>query len=482
MSRSLADLRAACASPLPHPDAAGMETIGRETLAWVVQHLATLPEQPIGLSATRAEMEAMLRRPLEESGRPFVDVLADFAGKVAPYAFRTNHPRFLAFIPAAPTVYSVLGDFLCAACNFFAGVWLEASGPAQVELIVLDWFKQLLGLPKEAGGLLTSGGSEANLTALVAAREMLSWEQRGRAVLYVAEQRHWSIDRAARIIGLHPSQVRALPADVDFRLIPDVLTAAIAEDRAAGKHPWTAVANGGATNSGAVDPLNSLAEMCQRERIWLHVDAAYGWPAVLTEAGRANLSGIERADSLTLDPHKWLAQTYEAGCVLVRDGSRLPAAFAIRPEYMQDVEPGEDEVNFCDLGLALTRRFKALKVWLSLQVLGIGWYRRLVERCFQLAELSQHLLEETGCFEMLSRQLSIVCFRHVPAGMLPERLDGWNLALVESLRKTGRVFLSSTRLRGQVYLRFCFVNWRTTTADVEEAIGLLRSLAGHNSP
>ncbi len=315
------------------------------------------------------------------------------------------------------------------------------------------------------------------LTALVAARETLSREERGRAVLYVGEQRHWSIDRAARIMGLHPDQVRPLPADVDFRLSPIALAAAIAADRAAGRQPWAAVAGAGATNRGAVDPLDALADICQRERVWLHVDAAYGWPAVLTEKGQAVLAGIGRADSLTLDPHKWLAQTYEAGCVLVRDGSRLSAAFSMRPEYMQDVEPAEDEVNFCDRGLALTRRFRALKIWLSLQVLGLGWYRRLVERCCLLAELSQKLLEEAGCFEVLSRQLSIVCFRHVPTDRVPEQLDAWNLALVEALRKTGRVFLSSTRLRGQVYLRFCFVNWRTTTADVEEAVVLLRHLA-----
>ncbi len=475
MPPSLAELRDACAAPLPHPDAAEMESLGQQTLSWVVQHLATLPEQPIGVSASRAAMEALLRRPLEETGRPFSDVLSDFADKVSPYAFRTNHPRFLAFIPAAPTVYSLLGDFLCAATNFFAGVWLEAAGPAQVELIVLDWFKELLGFPPEASGVLTGGGSEANLTALVAARETLSWEERSRAVLYVSEQRHWSTDRAARIMGLHPTQVRPIPVDGEFRLSLDALSGAIAEDRQAGRHPWAVVVNAGATNTGAVDSLDAVTGVCHRERVWLHIDAAYGWTAVLTEEGRAELAGIGRADSLTLDPHKWLAQTYEAGCVLVRDGSRLPAAFAIRPEYMQDVEPAEDEVNFCDRGLALTRRFRALKIWLSLQVLGLGWYRRLVERCLLLAELSQRLLEEAGCFEVLPRRLSIVCFRHVPAGVTDDRLDDWNLAIVERVRKTGRVFFSSTRLRGRVYLRFCFINWRTTTADVEEAVRLLRS-------
>jgi glutamate/tyrosine decarboxylase-like PLP-dependent enzyme len=454
-----------------------MDALGRQTLAWIVQHLATLPEQPIGRTAGRAEMESLLRQPLSESGRPFADVLADFAENVAPYAYRTNHPRFLAFIPSTPTYYSLLGDILCAGTNFFAGVWLEASGPAQVELTVLDWFKEMLGYPAEASGVLTGGGSEANLTALVAAREPLPPDDRARAVLYVSEQRHWSIDRAARIIGLLPHQIRPLPLDEDFRLQPSTLAGAIAEDRAAGRLPWLAVANAGTTSTGSIDPLDSLSTLCHREGIWLHVDAAYGWPAVLTPEGRAALAGIGQADSLTLDPHKWLAQTFEAGCVLVRDGPRLPAAFAMRPEYMQDVEPAADEVNFCDHGLALTRRFRALKVWLSLQVLGLGWYRRLIEHDCLLAELGQHLLERAGVFEVLSRRLSIVCFRYLPGRV--SDADRLNLALVESLRATGRVFLSSTRLRGRVYLRFCFVNWRTTTADVEEAVHLLTDLGAN---
>lgn len=473
---SLDDLRAACAAPLPHPDPDQMEQLGQQAFAWVVRHLADLADLPVGRSAARSEMETLLRRPLPEQGRPFADVLGEFAERIVAHTFHPQHPRFFAFIPSGPSYYSFLGDVLCAGSNLFAGVWLEASGPAQVELLVLDWFKDWLGYPASAQGVLTGGGSEANLTALVAARETLTFEQRGRAVLYVGEQRHWSVDRAARIIGLRPEQLRPV-ATADFRLRPDLLAHLVQEDRAAGRHPWAVVAVAGATNTGCVDPLPAVSEVCQREQLWLHVDAAYGWTAALTEEGKCLLTGIERADSLTLDPHKWLAQTYEAGCVLVRDGRRLTDAFALRPEYMQDVEPDEDEVNFCDRGIALTRRFRALKIWLSLQVLGLDWHRRLVEHCCRLAELAQLLLEAEPDFEILSpARLSIVCFRHHPVGV-EQQLDDWNRRLVEALRDTGRVFLSSTRLNGCVALRFCFVNWRTTTADVEEAVRLLRELA-----
>ena len=449
-----------------------------QALDWLLNHHATLPDQPIGRSASRAEMEQLLREPPPEDGRPFAEVLAAFADKVAPHACRVNHPRFLAFVPGAPTFLSVLGDLLCAGTNFFAGVWLEAAGPAQVELVVLDWFREWLGMPPGTMGILTGGGSEANLTALVAAREPLSEEERRRAVLYVAEQRHWSVDRAAKVMGLQSDQVRPVPADDAFRLAPEALARAVAEDRRAGLRPWAVVANAGAVNTGAVDPLGRLADLCLEHRLWFHIDAAYGWTAVLTPEGRQELDGIDRADSITLDPHKTLAQAFEVGCVLVRDGRLLRQAFTLRPEYMQDVAPADDEVNFADYGVALTRRFRALKIWLSLKVLGVGWFRALAERSRRLADYGQALLEAAGCFEILSpRRLSIVCFRFVPPGTIDESaLDRLNLALIDAVRATGRAFLSSTRLRGRTAIRFCFVNWRTTAGDVEEVVNLLAAL------
>jgi glutamate/tyrosine decarboxylase-like PLP-dependent enzyme len=480
---SLESLRCRLQNPLPHPSAEEVRVMGTQTLDWLLRHLSTLGEQVIGRTGSRAELEALLREPPPQEGQPFAEVLADFQDKVAAYAFRTNHPRFLAFIPGAPNVLSVLGDMLIAGTNFFAGVWLEASGPAQVELLVLDWFKEFLGYPAAARGILTTGGSEANLTALLVARQQLSFEERNRAILYVTEHRHWSVDRAARVIGLRPDQLCPVPADPHYRLQPEALLEAVQRDRKAGRLPWAVIANAGATNTGTVDPLEALAEVCREQKLWLHVDAAYGWPAVLIPEGKETLRGIERADSLTLDPHKWFGQTFEVGCLLVREGRLLAETFAMRPEYMQDVEPADDEVNFADHGLALTRRFRALKIWLSVKVLGVRWFRDLVERCCRLADFAELLLRRSPVFEVLCpRQLSIVCFRHVPVGFRARKeadeqeVDRRNLTLIEELRKTGRAFISSTRLHGRVALRFCFVNWRTTAADVEEAMRLLTAI------
>jgi glutamate/tyrosine decarboxylase-like PLP-dependent enzyme len=447
---------------------------------WLLRDFATLPDQVVGRTASRAELEALLREPPPEQPEAFARVLEQFQDRVAAYAFRPNHPRFFAFIPSAPTFLSALGDFLCAGTNHFDGVWLEAAGPSEVELVVLDWFKEFLGYPAAACGIITSGGSEANLTALVVAREPLALGDRGRAVLYASEQRHWSVDRAAKIIGWSPEQVCALPVDARFTLRPDALREAVRRDREAGLVPWALVANAGATGSGAVDPLAPLADICREEKLWFHVDAAYGWPVVLIPEGRGMRDGISRSDSVTLDPHKWFGQTFEAGCILVREGARLPGAFAMRPDYMQDVEPARDEINFADYGLALTRRFRALKIWLSVKVLGLGWFRAMVARCCRLADLGQLLLQGSPRFEILCpRQLSVVCFRYVPAGASrfdAAKLDQLNLDIIEGLRKTGRAFLSSTRLGGRVALRFCFVNFRTTAGDVEEVVELLERI------
>lgn len=467
-SPSLDTLRQACVDPLPHPSLEQVQAFSAQVTDFLLRDFAALPQRGVGAFAGRAEMERRLREPAPEEGKEFAHVLAEFQEHIAPHVVRTSHPRFLAFVPGAPSFLSILGDWLCAGLNYFAGVWKEAAGPTQVEIVVLDWFRDFLGMPASARGVLTSGGSEANLLGLVVARSRLDQADRARAILYVSAQRHWSVDRAAMVMGWLPHQVRALPVGPDQRLQRSTLLEAVAEDRRKGRLPWALVANAGATNTGAVDCLDELAAVCRAHDLWFHVDAAYGWPAVLTPTEKDRLRGIEQADSITLDPHKWFAQTFEAGCLLVRDGAALENTFRLRPEYMQDVAPQSDEINFADHGIALTRRFRALKIWLSMKTLGVGWFRRLVEHCCLLAELTQRLLEAAGSFEILCpRNLSIVCFRYRPAGMHESDLNDLNRRLLEDVCRAGQFFLSSTDLAGRFALRVCFVNWRTTAADVE---------------
>jgi glutamate/tyrosine decarboxylase-like PLP-dependent enzyme len=461
-----------------------MAAFAHQVLAWSAHDFAHRDRQRVGSSPPAAELAARLNEPAPEHGRPFEEVLTEFIDKIVPAVYRTDHPRFLGFVPSAPSFYAVLGDWLATTLNAFAGIWLEGAGAAQVEEVVLGWFKDLLGYPSSAAGSLTSGGSEANLTALVVARERLSFDDRSRAVLYVSGLRHRSVDRAAAVIGLRPEQVQVLPTDSRFRLPASTLAAAVRRDREEGRLPWCLVANAGATSTGSVDPLRDLAARCRAEGVWLHADAAYGWPAVLTPEGRELLDGLAEADSITLDPHKWLAQPYEAGCLLVREGHQLADAFRQRADYLSDLPDG-DAVNFTDRGLALTRRFRALKVWVSVKCHGLGWFRELVVRNCLAAEYARRLLAATGLFQVVSPpQLSILCFRHVPPGRKAgvDELDRLNLRLAEELRATGEAFLSTTRLADRVALRLCFVNWRTTAADVERVVELLAELAGKAEP
>jgi glutamate/tyrosine decarboxylase-like PLP-dependent enzyme len=481
---TLHELRRQCAEPLDHPDLAALQEFSGQALAWLLDQFSQLENLPVGQTASVAEMDALLGQPANDRGLAFASVFEEFKEKIARYAMRIDHPRFLAFVPTAPSFISVLGELLCAGTNFFGGVWLEAAGPSHVERVVIEWFKDWLGYPSSASGLLTSGGSEANLAALVVARERLSFEDRNRAVLYVPEQRHWSINRAAKIMGVRPEQIRPLPVDKQYRLVVSALDEACQADRGRGRIPWAVVANAGATNTGSIDPLEDLVSVGRSHRLWLHADAAYGWPIVLAPGGVELLAGIGECDSITLDPHKWFGQTYDAGCLLVKEEGRLAETFSLRPDYMRDVEPVGEEINYADLGLALTRRFRALKIWLSVRVLGLDWFRSLIIHGCRLAELSEALLRQYSEVEIVSpAQLSVVCFRIKPKRITAKGPDWedyvnrFNEHLSEQVRVTGQAFMATTRLNGKVTQRFCFTNWRTTAADVERVIALLMKAA-----
>ena len=256
----------------------------------------------------------------------------------------------------------------------------------------------------------------------------------------------------------------------------------IQTDREKQLYPWAILANGGATNTGTVDPLEDLSQIGKNEGIWL--DAAYGWSAVLHPEGQRELRGMELADSITLDPHKWFGQTFETGCLLVRDGRRLGQTFSLKPEYLQDVLPTEMEINFADHGIALTRRFRALRIWLSIKVLGLDWFKSLIQRGIDLATLAAHLIEDNPHFELLSpRKLSVVCFRYRPSSTASEdEIESLNQNLIRAIRTAGLFFLSSTRLDGKLSLRFCFVNWRTTAQDVEAILDWISDQGSNFAP
>jgi len=455
-------------------DPALMRRLGYRVVDLLVDRIAGLDADRAWGGAPRAELEPRLSEPPPAGTRDFDAILDRLTRDVLPFAGRIDHPRFFAFIPSCPTWPGILGDFIAAGYNIFQGTWLESAGPSMLELVVLDWFRQWVGYPVEASGVLLSGGSAANLTALACVRETHPAGRSPHARIYVSPETHSSLERATRILGFQRGQIRVLPTDGRGRLLPEALAAAVEEDARAGLAPFLAIGNAGTTSTGAVDPLRELAAVCAEHGLWLHADAAYGGFAVLTERGRALLDGLELADSITLDPHKWLFQPYEAGCLLVRRAELLHRAFHIIADYLQDTAVAGAEVNFADRGIQLTRSARALKIWISLQYFGVDTFRRAIDRALDLALHAQRIIEAMPQLELLSpAALSIVCFRRrlpVEGPDAEADLERVNAALVQRLAQSGVGMISSTRVAGRYALRLCIMNHRSRAEDVERVL------------
>ena len=391
-----------------------MLDLARKAAEILVERTERLPEENAWDGDFRQGLEEQLLADPPEDGRPAVEVIEQVVREVLPMAVRHDPPRFFGFIPSSPTWPSVLADFMAAGYNINTITWLVASGPSQLELVVIDWFRRWFDYPERAGGLFTNGGSAASLDALVAAREAAGHPE--RATVYMSDQGHSVLSRAAMIIGVRPECIRMVPSDAHTRLDMDALVRAVAEDRAAGFNPIAVCASAGAANTGAIDPLEAMADFCAAEGIWLHVDAAYGGFAIVTEQGKRLLRGIERADSIGLDAHKWFFQPYETGCLLVKDGGTLERAFATRHDVLRDTIWGAGHPNFADRGVQLSRSFRALKVWMSIQTFGMGAFRRAVLKGMEFAERAERYIRESLTLEMLTpASLGIVCFRVKPA-------------------------------------------------------------------
>jgi aromatic-L-amino-acid decarboxylase len=448
-----------------------MRRLAEAATEHLLVRLGQLRHEPPWRGAQRSELERLLREPPPEDGQDPVAVLERATRDVLPIAARVDHPSFFAFVPSSPTWPGVIADYLAAGYNVFQGTWLGSSGPSALELVVIDWFRQWVGYPETAGGLFTSGGSAAILDALVAAREQAGAPERPAVLL--GDQTHSAVERAARIVGVRPDGIFKVESDEAFRVSLPALGQRLAQAHNRGFTPIAVCANAGTTNTGAIDPLPAIAELCERERLWLHVDAAYGGFAILTGRGRALLAGIECADSISLDAHKWLYQPFEAGCLLVRDVGSLVRAFGVEPEYLQDTRLGLEHVNFADRGHQLTRSFRALKVWMSIQTFGLARFRAAIERTMTLASDAGDLVAHTENLELLSPPaLGVLCFRYRPsgAGWPDERIERLNGAIQSRVIESGTAMISSTRLRGVHSLRLCIMSHLTVWDDVRETI------------
>ena len=451
-----------------------MLELAHRTAELVVERIENLPGENAWDGEFRRELEDRLLESPPEDGRSAAQVIEQAAREILPIALRVDHPRCFGFTPSPPTWPGVLADFMVAGYHINQSSWLVSSGPSELELVVIEWFRRWLGYPEGAGGLLTSGGSAASLNAFVAAREAAGHPE--RASVYMSDQSHSAHVRAARIVGVRPECTRMIPTDGDFRMDMDALVQVVAEDRAAGLNPIAVCANAGTASSGAVDPLEAMAEYCEAQDIWLHVDAAYGGFAIVTEEGKRLLRGIERADSIGMDAHKWFFQPYEAGGLMVKDVRTLERAFAVKHDILQDTVWGADHPNFSDRGLQLSRSVRALKIWMSVQTFGMTAFRRAVSHGMELANRIEKYVEESPILEMLiPAALGIACFRVNPvdADLDEDVLEEINRTVLARVFWEDRAFISSTLLHGTFALRMCVINYTTTWDDVRETLEVI---------
>ena len=427
----------------------------------------------------------LLASPISEEGIPIEAALAHIEHDVVRPGGQPAAPGYIAYIPGGGLYHSALGDYLAAVTNKYAGIFFAGPGPVRMENMLIRWVADLAGYPASAGGNIASGGSIANLVAIATARDAhgVSGAHVSSAVVYLTTQAHHCIEKALRLAGLADVTIRHVALDERFRMRADALAQAITDDRARGLRPWMIIASAGTTDTGAVDPLDAIATIAERERCWFHVDAAYGGFFLLTEHGRRLMRGIERSDSVVLDPHKTLFLPYGTGIVVVRDATPLVTTHRYAGNYMQDAlrEPGE--VSPADVSPELTKHFRALRMWLPLILLGTRPFAAALDEKLLLARYFHEKVRALGFEVGPEPDLSVVTYRWAPTGMSLERANAINQAIIEGVKHDGRVFMSSTMLDGRFTLRLVAVSFRTHRRTIDLALTVLREqVAALTSP
>jgi aromatic-L-amino-acid/L-tryptophan decarboxylase len=458
--------------------------LGHALVDEIAAFMASLPERRIAPEGGPAELRALLDgdAPLPAEGEPADALLRRTTRLLFDHSLFNAHPRFFGYITAPPAPIGVLGDLLASAVNANCGSWTLGPMAAEIEAQAVRWIAELIGYDPACGGLLVSGGNAANFTCFVAARTaQADWDVRAgglaardarQLVVYCSAETHTWIQKAADMLGLGTDAVRWVATDDAQRMDTGALRRAIEADAAAGLRPFLVIGTAGTVSTGAVDPLREIASVCRDHDLWFHIDGAYGGFAAAVPDAAPELDAIGLADSVAVDPHKWLYAPLEAGCALVRDGDALRAAFAYHPPYYHF---GVEALNYVDRGAQNSRGFRALKVWLALRHAGRAGYARMIGDDIALAGRLHDAVAAHPEFEAFTRSLSIATFRYVPEALRAgvgtadgeARLNELNEALLDRLQKGGEAFVSNAVIRGRYVLRACIVNFNTTTADVD---------------
>ena len=456
-------------------DSATFRALGHRLVDQVAEFLESLPRRPVtrdeSPSAVREALE--LSAPLPETGADPALLLDRTAQLLFEHSLFNAHPRFFGYITAPAAPIGILADFLAAAVNPNVGAWVLSPAATEIESQAVRWIASFIGYPADCGGLLVSGGNMANLVCFLAARAAKpGWNARATRRVYVSAETHTWIQKAADISGLGPTSIRWIPTDPKLRMNVSLLRRQIQADLAAGDVPFMVVGTAGSVSTGAIDPLPDLASLCREYDLWFHVDGAYGGFAAAVPDAPDDLRGLTAADSIAVDPHKWLYAPLEAGCALVRDPEKLRAAFAHHPPYYHF---DERATNFVDYGPQNSRGFRALKVWLAMRHAGAAGYRRMIADDIRLSRAMADAVSRSDSLQLVTQDLSITTFRYVPPELrerigdeaVERYLDAVNRALLDRLQRGGEAFVSNAVVSGRYLLRACIVNFNTTQSDIE---------------
>jgi aromatic-L-amino-acid decarboxylase len=474
-------------------DAATFRALGHRLVDQLAESLDAVPQGPVTRDeAPSAVREALdLAAPLPEAGIDPGPLLERSARLLFEHSLFNAHPRFFGYITAAPAPIGMLGDLLAAAVNANVGGWTLSPAATEIESQTVRWIAALIGYPEGCGGLLVSGGNMANIVCFLAARAAKAgWNVREGGVtgasgqrlrVYGSAETHTWIQKAADIGGLGTESIRWIETDARLRMDVSALRRQIEADTAAGDVPCMVVGTAGSVSTGAIDPLREISALCQELDVWFHVDGAYGGFAAAVPDAPADLRALTAADSVAVDPHKWLYAPLEAGCALVRDPERLRTAFAYHPPYYHF---NEQATNYVDYGPQNSRGFRALKVWLALQHAGAAGYRQMIADDIRLSRAMADAVRQSDELELITQELSITTFRYVPRALRPtlgnqdvERyLDTLNRRVLDRLQRGGEAFVSNAVVGGRYVLRACIVNFHTTRADVEATVQIAARL------
>ena len=464
----------------PTPDEIG--DWGNSVIQLMAEYLGGLRDHKVYRHISSRDIRDSLDPALPTKGIDFDALLKVFRENIIPFSRQNAHPRMFGYVQSPGTPLAAFADLLASTLNANLTVWRSAPAPVELERLTIDWIRQILGFNAQAGGLFVSGGSMANLAAIAAARQAKD-DSSGRLRIYASSETHFSIAKAAALLGIGRENVRLVDVDECFKIRVDDLVAKITADLEAGYLPFCVVANAGTVNTGAVDPLAEIREIADRFQLWMHVDGSYGAFAVLARSARKFFAGLERADSIALDPHKWLYLLVDVGCVIYRAPEIARAAFAHEAEYTRIIgEKADEAFAFWDYGPELSRRFRALKVWMLLKGVGLDSLGEAIESNLACARYLESMVRASDDFEMVAPvELSIFCLRHVPVQLRnksPQAIDAFNERLLIALQRDGSSYLSNATLAGRFALRGCVLNYRTTLREMEILLNDLRRVAG----